>query len=222
MERTRFWSIVAGALIALVVIMDGIFGVAPNLRATQRALSDAVAVDATNEAHSAELVDLQTQIDGIAGLERSLAALQRAVPADAGLPAFIAQLGTLADANAVEVSAISVGDVEAYAPVVADAAAPGAVAGTTADAATAADAADAAQPAPVAASARLTATNFATLVVTVSLAGNSDGLVAFVGGLQQGARLVSVTNFSWVADPNVPGGTTGTVSVILYALHDAG
>ncbi|MDJ0376000.1 hypothetical protein [Cryobacterium sp. PH31-L1] len=221
MERTRFWSIVAGALIALVVIMDGIFGISPNLRAADRAQSDTVAVDDTNAAHSAQLVDLHTQLDGIAGLERTLAELQRAVPTGAGLPEFIAQLGTLAETNSVVLTAISVGEVQAYAPVVAEAVVPGTDAAPT-GASAAATAAAAAGTAPAVASARLTSANFATLVVTVSLSGSPDGLLDFVGGLQQGERLASVTNFSSTTDPNAPTASTGTVSVLLYVLHDAG
>ena len=229
MDGTRFWSIVVGAFIVLAVIVDAIFGIAPNLRLADQARTDQVAVDAANAGYRDQLLAFQDEQDGITELQRTLKQLQQAVPTDAGLPDFVAQLGTIADANGVLLTAVAISDAEAYVPsaAVADAvpetAVPDATASdvTTPDAAatTTDAAADAAGSAQAAASDRLDAENLATMVVTLTLAGGYENLLDFVDGLQNGERLVSITNFNSTGGSSVAGGGTGSVSFIIYVLH---
>ncbi|MGO4691326.1 hypothetical protein [Glaciibacter sp. 2TAF33] len=236
MDKNRLWVIGSVLVMVVVVALGWVLGVEPQLSVTATANQQLAEVEATNAAHESSLAKLKEDFSGIDALNQQLASLSQSVPSGTNVPAYVDQLDALATANQVTLKSLTVADAEAYtavAPV-----APAVPAASTEAGASAAPTPTEA-PAPVAApgappvtNAKITADNFASLAVTISISGSYGNVLNFVNGLQTGSRLFLVTGLSTTAaadaaapaDPKAakPAPSTpiveGTISGLIYSI----
>lgn len=245
MDKNRLWVIGSVLLMGAILALGFMLGIQPQLKAAGTANAERASVEASNEAQSVVLAQLKEDFAGIDGVRAELAPLNLSVPQDTEMPAFVNQLSALASQAQVTVTGITIDGAVAYAPVVA----PAAVA--PAGEATAGDAN--ASPAPVATDAaavpavpvtggvppvadpRITAANFASLGVQVTVKGDYARVLDFVNGLQTGSRLFLMSGLTTTEDapvaapastekgtpsaaPAASGTVTGTISGLVYVL----
>jgi Tfp pilus assembly protein PilO len=248
MDKNRLWVLGAVLVIGAVVLMGWVLGISPKLAEIRAADADRVSVEAQNSASELKLTTLKKQFESMGSLKDDLVALRSAVPNGADIPAFVAQLDTISQQNHVTITEISVSDAQPYVPVVVAAPAPAAAApaGGSTPAPTAAAAAPV--PAPAAAptvaapvpSGGVTAANFVSVPITLTVDGSYANALEFIDGLQKGTRLALVTTFktapaakSSAAGPatgsnnalavtSAPSGAvTTTISALIYVLLDS-
>ncbi|MEJ3404466.1 hypothetical protein WDJ51_06955 [Rathayibacter sp. YIM 133350] len=228
MDRHRLW-VIAYIVIAVAVVAGGWFlGVQPQLAAAGGAIVQRADIDASNATQEKLIVQLQKDKDGIDALKADLATLSQSVPLGTGAPDFVNQLHALAQSSNVTLSAFSVAEPTAYAPAVPDpaaataaaAASPGATPSPTptpTPAATPAPTPAAPTPGmPPATNSLITASNFATMQVDISVKGDYANVMNFVSGLQTGSRLFLVTSLSTKKSDGES--VDGTISGFIYAL----
>lgn len=235
MNMNRMWVLGAVLLIGVVAVLGWMLGISPNLGEARAAKAEQATVEAQNTEFEAQLATLKTQFESISELRAELADLRESVPSGPDMPAFVGQLGDIADEHRVTLSQITVSDAQPYVPVIAvpvpeaapaegaaegdAAAAPVDAAAVAAAAAAAAEAAAAAAvPAPVV-NALVTAQNFVAVPISVEVEGGYDDVLAFVEGLQKGERLVMVTTFQ-TSEQADSGDVTGTITAFVYVLVD--
>lgn len=242
MDKHRMW--IVGAVLAIVAVLSlGWFlGISPKLDEARAANGARETVEIQNAAYAAQIETLKKQFEGIDELNATLADLRIAVPISAAIPAFVSNIDTIGQAHQVLVTAINVSSAQAYAPpaVAVDATPPAdADAEAESDAADVEVAADAIAPTAQAsgdialvANSLITAENFVSIPITLTIEGGYDNTVDFLQGLQQGNRLVSVTSFNILektatatgdADAVVaaPGSNvTATISLLVFVLRE--
>jgi Tfp pilus assembly protein PilO len=194
MDRNRIWML--GSVLGMVVVLaiGLLLGVQPQLAAIATADEARVAVETSNVAQSTVLAKLKTDFATIDALKGSLAPLEASVPSGTNMSSFVNQLNTLAGTTKVTFSGLTVSPATPYAVV--GGAAPLAQTGATA---TAPAAGAVAAGAPPVTSAQITAANFASLAVQITVSGSYASTLDFVNGLQTGERLVLVTGLSTTA-----------------------
>lgn len=213
MNDKRVWTIGA-ALLAVVLLAGGYFlGVSPQLSAASAADAERSAVEAQNDALAAELEVLKSDYESIDAFKADLAALREAVPDNAELSAFVAELDALAAESGVQLTGVTIAEAKPYSgpmnaaalvqppgPVnaAAEAVAKAAETGDPADATAAAALEEALLrtiTAPVE-SPNVTTQNFVAIPVVLTMAGEYPKLLDFVAGLQNGSRLTLVNALS--------------------------
>jgi len=244
MDKNRLWIIGSVLVMVALLVLGWFLGIQPQLAATATAIGQRVVVDQENAAHETSLAKLKKDFKEIDKLNEELVALSRSVPFGTEVPDYVDQLDALAKANKVTLKGLTVADPSAYTPVapavpVAPPAEPGAAAAPTgAPAATEAPAEAVPVPgAPPVTNERITAQNFASLGVNITIAGAYSDVLNFVNGLQTGSRLFLVTGLSTKAEQQVispetttsavdddeavapsVGGVEGTISGLIYSL----
>jgi len=228
MDRNRM-MLIAAALTGVVVIALGfLVGVQPQLAAASFAESQQQSVETQNETLRESLATLEADNAALPDLKSELATLDTSVPSQAALSSFLTELDQLAGASGTTVTGFTSSDATAYEPTTTDVAAP------TATDAAASDAAgtDAAATAPAAPTAPdlvtdplVTATNFSSIPITVSIQGSYAQARDFLSKLQGGSRLFLVTTFASTGSSEA-GDATGvpdqwTVGGLVYVLQDA-
>ncbi|TFD17171.1 hypothetical protein [Cryobacterium sp. TMT2-23] len=204
MDLNRLWVLGSVVLIAATALLGWVLGISPKLSEAGLADADRVAVETQNSASALKVAALKEKFDSIGDLKGELSALRMAVPNAAEIPAFVTQLDSIAEQHQVTLTDISVNDAQAYVPLVvaptaieapaADASAPTATTAPTATAApTAAEVAAALAPVP---NALITASNFVSVPISLSVSGSYGNVLDFIEGLQKGTRLVMVTTFA--------------------------
>jgi Tfp pilus assembly protein PilO len=240
-DLNRLWKIGTGILIGATLLFGWLLGISPNLAGAKLADEDRVAVEAQNAAYEAQVATLRKQFEGIDDLKSNLASLQTAVPSSAEIPAFVAQLNAITQRHQVTLATLTVSDAQAYvpvapvAPVVTDAAADDGSQPASTPAApaepTTAEVAAAAAPQP---SELVTAENFVSVPISLSVTGSYQNVLDFVDSVQKGSRLAMVTSFTTSASTSTGtapttedsdtsssfGEATGTVSALIYVLLD--
>lgn len=233
MNMNRLWVLGAVLLIGIVAVLGWMLGIAPKLSEAREAKAQQETVETQNTDLEAQLVTLKEQFESIDDLRDELADLRESVPSGPDMPAFVGQLGTIAEKHRVSLTQITVSDAQPYVPVIAAPAAEvppaeGAPAGDSAaapvDAAAAAAAAAeaaaaAAVPAPVV-NPLVTAQNFVAVPISLEVNGRYDDVLTFVAALQKGKRLVMVTTFK-TSEEEDSGNVTGTITAFVYVLLDA-
>lgn len=229
MDRNRLKMIIAVLTGVVVLALGFVLGVQPQLTAASTASQQTASVDEQNATLRAGLATLKADNEKLPALQSELGALQTSVPSQATLPAFLTEISQLASETGTTVTAFTTSDAVAYAP-----AAPAADATATDSAATdstAADGATAEATAPIAAAPdlvtdpQITAANFSSIPITVTVKGSYQQARDFLGRLQQGSRLFLVTNFA--SSGSSEGGSTNavpdqwTVGGLVYVLQDA-
>ncbi|MBC7596034.1 MAG: hypothetical protein H7288_19255 [Kineosporiaceae bacterium] len=247
MDLNRLWVLGSVVLIAATAVLGWVLGISPKLSEASIADADRVAVETQNSAAALKVAALKVKFDNIRDLKGELSALRLAVPNAAEIPAFVTQLDSIAEQHQVTLTDISVKDAQAYVPVVVaptatategaqTAPAPTATPAPTASAApTAAEVAAALAPVP---NALITASNFVSVPISLSVSGRYGNVLDFIEGLQKGTRLVMVTTFATARmetpDPAGPasnstsiietsaasGQVTTTISALIYVLLD--
>ena len=202
MDKNRLWLIGSALMMVLVVALGWVVGIQPQVDAISTASDERVSVEQTNAGHRASLAKLKEDFKGIDGLNQELASLTKSVPSGTNAPDYVDQLDALANANQVALKGLTIADAEAYTPVALVApVAPVAEAGAPAP-----SPAPTATPAPIAAPGSppvtnpgITATNFASLSVQITVSGTYSNVLKFVNGLQTGPRLFLVTGLTTTA-----------------------
>jgi Tfp pilus assembly protein PilO len=216
MTRNRLNMLLAVVAMVVVALAGFFLGVQPHLAQAASDRVDQVSVDATNGTTAAELARLKQRAESLPALKAELAKLTASVPASASMSSFYGAVDGVAARAGVQVSAITTSDAVAYA----------APAAATSDTATA-DPSATAEPTAAATSPvtdpAISGKNFSAIPVSVSVDGSFDQALAFVGGLQDGARLFLVTTVSSSAsqdstDQAATAATTWTFGGYVYVL----
>lgn len=219
MDRNRIWVIGAVLLIGVTGFLGWMLGISPKLSEARAADEERVSVETQNVGYEAQVATLKTQFESIGKLKSELAALQLAVPNAADIPAFVTQLDVISQQHQVTLTDITVNDAQPYVPVVVAAPVAETAAPVASDAAAAAEAAPVVAPvAPTALdlgaalaptpSPLVTAANFVSVPVSLTVDGSYGSVLDFLEGLQKGTRLVMVTTFSTTGAVAGPVGDT--------------
>ena len=223
MERHRLLMIAAVLAMTVVAVLGFVVGVQPQLGNLAAAEESRAAAQQRNTEQAAVVAALKQQFAGLAELQAELVPLQASVPSDTELPAFVTQLDALAGASGVTLSSLTVSDAQPYTPVAAPVApvvAEADAAGSPTPAPTAAPSAPSAAPAPgvpPVSSAKITAANFASVAVQITVTGTEAGALDFVYGLQTGSRLFLVTGLK-TSMTDTPGSVDATITGLIYVL----
>lgn len=221
MTRNRLNMLIAVVAMVVVALAGFFLGVQPQLAQAANDRVEQTSVDATNRTTAAELARLKERAKSLPALKAELAKLTASVPSSANMSSFYGAVDGVAASSGVKVSAITTSDAVAYtAPV---------SAGTATDAEATADATPTATAAPSAAATTpltdpaISSKNFSAIPVSVSVDGSFDQALAFVGGLQDGARLFLVNTVSSSAtqdstDQSAAASTTWTFGGYVYVL----
>lgn len=222
MDKNRLWTI--GCILVMVaVLVGGIFlGVQPQLAAAAAANQQRESVEASNAGQAAVLEQLKTDFDGIDVLKAELEPLSASVPSGTRMPALVNQIHALAGATQVTLDGLTVSDATPYTPVEAPAAESESEPPAEPTPATAAPTAGV----PPVTSPLITAANFASLAVTVTVTGSYGNALNFVNGLQTGDRLFLVTGLTTTAEAPAEGEestgeVTAAISGLVYVLVPA-
>ncbi|MBT1543963.1 hypothetical protein [Curtobacterium aurantiacum] len=221
MTRNRLNMLLAVVAMAVVALAGFFLGVQPHLAQAASDRLDQASVDATNRTTAAELARLKDRAKSLPELKAELAALTASVPPSASMSSFYGAVDSVAARAGVTVSAITTSDAVAYtapAPAATDTAATPTDGATAEPTTGATDAATAPLTDPA-----ISAANFSAIPVSVSIDGSFDQALAFVGGMQDGARLFLVTTVSSSVsqdstDPAAAAATTWTFGGYVYVL----
>ncbi|OII23678.1 hypothetical protein [Frigoribacterium sp. MCBA15_019] len=226
MDRNRM-MLIAAALTGVVVLALGfLVGVQPQLVAASSAESQQQSVEAQNETLRASLATLETDNAKLPDLKSELATLDTSVPSQAALSSFLTELDQLAGASGTTVTGFTSSDATVYEPTTTDVAAPAATDEAASDSGGTAATAPAAPTAPdLVTDPLVTATNFSSIPITVSIQGSYAQARDFLSKLQGGSRLFLVTTFASTGSSEA-GDATGvpdqwTVGGLVYVLQDA-
>ena len=237
MDRNRIWMFGTALVVGVTLVLGWLLGISPQLKGLQAARTERVAVEAQNDVYELQLDALKNDFEDIDGVQGELADLRTSVPTGPQLPEFVAEVDSLAAQNELSLSSMTVADAEPYEPLAAvvpvDAAVVDPAATDTAATDAAADAAPVAPAPPAAVMAvptvtndLITAANFVTIPVTITLVGGYDQVLDFLDDLRRGERLVSVSAVSTVAveagttDAPVAAGVTASISAFIFVLRD--
>lgn len=218
MDKNRLWMIGSVLVMAVVLVGGALLGLQPQLAAAAAANEQRISVEASNAGQAAVLAQLKKDFEGIDALKAELAPLSASVPSGTRMPAFVKQLDALAGMTQVTLDGFTVSEATPYAPVEAPAA-------TVADpaAAAAAPPTDAAAVptagVPPVRNEQITADNFASMAVTVTVSGSYGNALNFVNGLQNGERLFLVSGLTTTSqDAGEEESNGGNVSAVITGL----
>lgn len=237
MTRNRLNMLIAVMAMAVVVLAGFFVGVQPQLAQAAADRDQQRSVDAANDTKAAELARLRERAKSLPKLQAELASLEASIPATASMSSFYASLDTVAGNTGVTVSAITTSDAVAYAPPAgatdgaadggSDAGSGATSGGDTASASPSASATASATPSTPTTTTdpKITGSNFSAVPVSVSVDGSFDQALAFVGGVQSGARLFLInaitSTSSDAAGEDGAASTTWTFSGYVYVLTDS-
>lgn len=225
MTRNRLNMLIAVVAMVVVALAGFFLGVQPQLAQAANDRVEQTSVDATNRTTAAELARLKERAKSLPALKAELAKLTASVPSSANMSSFYGAVDGVAASSGVKVSAITTSDAVAYtAPVSAGTATDAeATDDPTADATPTATAAPSAAATTPLTDPAISSKNFSAIPVSVSVDGSFDQALAFVGGLQEGARLFLVNTVSSSAtqdstDQAAAASTTWTFGGYVYVL----
>jgi len=234
MDRNRIKMFAAMATAVAVLALGFFVGIQPQLSAASASREQQATVEAQNATIAATIEQLKADNEGMADLKATLGGLELKVPSTASMPSFLNQLDSMAATSGTVVTNFTAADAQAYDPAVVaeptetetqDAA------GDTTGGAAATDA-----PVPAAASTSpeapalvtdpsITAANFSTIAISVTVKGSYAAALDFVSRIQSGDRLFGLTSFA--SDGSSEGGAEAsasdswTISGNVYVLQDA-
>lgn len=225
MTRNRLNMLIAVVAMVVVALAGFFLGVQPQLAQAANDRVEQTSVDATNRTTAAELARLKERAKSLPALKAELAKLTASVPSSANMSSFYGAVDGVAASSGVKVSAITTSDAVAYtAPVSAGTATDAeATDDPTADATPTVTAAPSAAATTPLTDPAISSKNFSAIPVSVSVDGSFDQALAFVGGLQEGARLFLVNTVSSSAtqdstDQSAAASTTWTFGGYVYVL----
>lgn len=231
MDKTRLWII--GSVLAMVVVatLGWLLAIQPQLDQSAAAAVQTLQVDSANATNQVALNKLKKDSEALPALKSQLAAIGTSVPSAAQSPAFLDELGALAAANSLTVTASQITDAQGFVPPVNPAAqAPAATtagSGSTATPTPSPSPTASPTPTPVptavpgmppAVSPLVTKDDFTVIPVSITVHGDYANIVAFVSAVQKGQRLFLVNGIDVGPAANGPG-FDGKVSGFIYALN---
>jgi hypothetical protein len=208
-------------LAMVIVVAAGWFLIGqPQVASAQAAGAQVSAAQAQVEAEQTKVATLQADLGKLPALQSQLAGLQQSIPSDLDAAPFVRQLSDLAAQYGVIVASVQVSDAVYYAPPAGSPAA----STSTGSPSPAPSASAAAAPAAVSGWApegdpAITAQNFVTIPVNLTVRGDWGKTLAYLGALQTGPRLYLVTKVNANAaadDGTVELSTNG----LLFATND--
>jgi hypothetical protein len=207
--NTNRLSVIGGSiLIILIIVLGYMLGISPKLAEGDAISAQQQTVDSDNVTQQAALDALRLKYSKIGELRAQYAALQTAIPLTANSPDFVDQVKSLADANGVTVTAMTIAEPAAVVLPVATAAS------STAAPEASASAAPTSSPAAVPAATSAGAAAGKALVgrlffsaVHITVLGSSAQVFGFENALQQGQRLFLSDQVAATAAGASPGGT---------------
>jgi Tfp pilus assembly protein PilO len=204
----RLWILIS-TVVCIALLAGGWFiGVSPNLAAAAEADEQRAGVQAQNDSLRAELSSLRAASEEMPEMTGRLDKLQGSIPPGVHGSQFLAEFDRLVTGAGVTVESIALG-------------APARYEAPTADEASDASAAELLpQASPL-----VTADNFVTVPLDITVIGSNEQVLAFAGALQSATRLVLVTNVSMQRDADVEGGPSGQFTASftgqMYVLESA-
>jgi hypothetical protein len=219
MNINKIW--IAGAVFVMVIVVavGWVVGVSPMLSQASAAKAERASVDAQNLAQAAELQELKGKLERIDVLKEELASKEVSVPPADNLSTFIGQLHQLESSSGVKLTDISTSEGAPFVPAppvlaTGDVAAAGEATAETPPPAELAPTGESPANAPT-----LSSDEFIVISVDLTVQGDHDQVMDFIGGLQAGERLYLVTGLS-VVENGDDTGFTGTISGLVYVLLD--
>jgi len=219
MSITRVWAIGSALVIVIAIVATWFLGIAPRLATIDDAHTQLRGVQQQNAVNQATLQKLITESKGLDGFDKSLSALRASVPDTAQISDFIREVNGAAQQEKVTVGAITVGQAAYYTvPKAASGAAAGAdsagssstssgsgstgasaSAGTDkagTDGSTASDRTSTATATAPTTDPKITAKNFVTIPISVTVTGSAAGALDFTSDMQHGTRLFLVNKLT--------------------------
>ncbi|MET3564970.1 Tfp pilus assembly protein PilO [Leifsonia sp. 563] len=227
MDKNKLWIIGSVLVMAVVLALGWFLGISPQLASAASASLQRLDVQTLNATQEATLEKLKKDYASMDELNGQLAELSQSVPSDAAADAFVDEVDAIGGAAGVIVAGITVADAKPYEPVSAPAPAGGAASPAPTPTATPTPAATPA-PTPTAdptpapgmppvTSPKITAANFSSLAVTLTVRGTYAQTLAFVEGLQHGKRLFLVSGIT----TSSTSGTTSSTSALAAGMESA-
>jgi Tfp pilus assembly protein PilO len=209
MSNNRLVNLLIGLGIVVVLLLGWFFGVSPLLEQVNAANVQTDNLRSGNLASEAKLANLKKQYANIGPLQEKLEKLQESIPVDADISGFLAEINTLSAAAGVTLTNLTVNDAAEYV-------APGttvAPANPDPNATPAApDSGTVATPA-----APDPSTGLVAIPIKVIVSGPYANVMAFVGALQSGTRLLYASKLTVVASTSDPS-FSGQIDGNIYAL----
>lgn len=179
--NTRIW-VIAGVLVVVVIfVLGGLLGVKPQLDVAAENDSQRANVESLNLQQQTELVRLRDESTKADAIRAEVLELQKLIPARQNLDDLIGELAVLQVQHGVSIVAYSSLEEALFAPT---------------------------EQALASLPASISANNFTTTAIQLSIAGPRANTMAFIDGLQKGPRLFLATDVSASA--------TDTVDVVGY------
>ncbi|GAA4674066.1 hypothetical protein [Frondihabitans cladoniiphilus] len=208
MDRNRLMMFGAGLATVVVVVVGFLLGVQPQLQTASQAKDAAVTVSTQNATLAGEIVTLKSRYAAMDSLNTQLGLLTASVPADVDAGSFITEINGIAQSTAASVTTITTGTPLAYLAPVVTSTAPAATSTATSSASPSASAT--AAPAPAASAATpvapvvttdptITAANFSTIPVSITISATNEQALTFLKELRTGQRLYLVTGITSTA-----------------------
>lgn len=208
MSNNRIINLLIGLGVVVVLLIGWFFGVSPLLEQVNAANAQTDSLHSSNLATEARLANLKKQYANIGPLQAKLEKLQESIPVDADISGFLAEINTLSAGAGVALTNLTVNDAAAYvapgASVVPVTPNPTPTSAPTQGKATNSSAAD-------------PSTGLVAIPIKVIVTGPYANVMAFVGALQSGTRLLYAVKLTVVAstsDPSFSGQLEGNI----YAL----
>lgn len=226
----RIWVLITVVLSGAILAAAWFLGVDPQLQAMSTASAQLASVQSANQAARSQVNALQAKNDELPQLTSQLRELQKSVPPGVAGAAFIGELNTMASSNGVQLTNLTLGAPQAYAPPVAEASAATPSAGSTPAPSSSASPSPspAATPSTPALDPKIspvtdgliTADNFVLVPVDLEVAGSQDGVLGFLKSLQRGPRLLLVTTLD-TQEENKGASRKLKVSGFVYVLRQS-
>lgn len=232
MDKNRIW-IMGAVLVSVVVLVGGWFlAIAPQLGSAAQAAAQKAQVDDQNASYAAQVRALQAAHAKLPQTEAELAELAKAIPANAGMPAFYDELNAVAAATGVTITKVAPSDAVPYVPPVAPSTP---TAASTQGSSSPSSATPSPSPTPAATPApaptavpgmppvldpSITAKNLSLIPFVVTVSGTGNAIQQFTNGVQSGDRLFLVTGVS-ISAANSGASFEGRLSGYLFALASA-
>jgi Tfp pilus assembly protein PilO len=199
MTTTRVWTVGAVLVIAGILALGWLLGVAPLLAQTAAAEAERAGIETQNLAQQSQLAVMKADFENLDAVQQELLALQASIPAEERTEVFASAVETFAGANGVVLKSYVAGEMPFLGAQV-DGAAPTSTAGVGGVALS------------------TSAGTVYAIPVTIGVEGTPEAAMDFVRTLQAGQRLFLVNSVSF--DRGTRGTPSATVTGYIFLLTD--
>ena len=209
MNRSRLITLALIGAIVVLAVLGWVVGVAPLLAQSAAADSQREGVASVNDTNEIKVAKLKVQISKISTLQADLTKLRASVPENTDIPVFLREINTYCVQYGVTLTSVTVADPEDFiAPVTAAAGVAAAPSATSTPTPSAPGASAAAPVSPV-------TNGLVVIPVKVIVSGPYASVMAFVGALQAGPRLILMSQLG--VGPTLDG-VSAIMDIRVYAL----